>query len=134
MRSRCGSKIAEKRNPKLWERLKKTIQASPKGGPSGKWSARKSQLLVQAYKKRGGSFKGKKSRCNSLTKWSREDWGYVSGSNPKHHRGRYLPRKVRQSLTVGERRGENRRKGSKRGKWIAYSPRVARKMRRAGVF
>ena len=48
-----------------------------KGGPSGKWSARKAQLLVAKYKKSGGKFKGKKSKCNSLAKWSREEWGYV---------------------------------------------------------
>lgn len=132
--SRCRSKIAVKKQPQLWEKLKKKIQASPKGGPSGKWSARKSQLLVKAYKDRGGSFVGKKTKCNSLTKWSREDWGYVKGADPKTYRGRYLPKKVRESLTAGEKRGENRRKSRRRGKWVPYSPSVARKMKRAGIF
>ncbi len=131
-RSRKSSKgkIAVKSNPKLWERIKNRIKAGSKGGPKGKWSGRKSQLLVKAYKSAGGKFKGKKSRNNSLSKWSREKWDYISARNRKSKRGRYLPEKVRKSLTARERRSENRRKGSKRGKWISYSKSVAKKMRK----
>ena len=131
-RSRKSSrgKIAIKSNPKLWERIKKRIKAGSKGGPKGKWSGRKSQLLVKAYKRSGGKFKGRKSRSNSLTKWSREKWDYISPRSRKSKRGRYLPEKVRRSLTPAEKRRENRRKGSKRGKWISYSRSVTKKMRK----
>ena len=129
-RSPKKSKTATRSNPKLWESVKKSILKGSKGGPAGKWSARKAQLSVALYKKRGGRYIGKKSKDNSLAKWTREDWGYVKGSNHKKHRGRYLPKIVRDNLTPRERRIENRRKGSKRGKWVKYSPSVTRKMRK----
>lgn len=129
-KSSRGRKIAIKSNPKLWERIKNRIKAGSKGGPKGKWSGRKSQLLVKAYKSAGGKFKGKKSRNNSLSKWTREKWDYISPRSRKSKRGRYLPEKVRKSLTSSERKRENRRKGSKRGKWISYSKSVAKKMRK----
>jgi len=133
-KSKCGSKVAKKSNPKLWESVVKKVKKGSKGGPPNKWSARKSQLAVKEYKRRGGRYIGKKSNCNSLTKWSREKWGYTKGSNPKKHRGRYLPEKVRKMLTPKEIREENRRKGSKRGKWVSYSKSVDRKMRKAGIY
>lgn len=129
-KSRGCSKTASRTNPKLWESVKKNILRSSKGGPANKWSARKSQLSVAEYKKRGGGYVGKKSSCNSLTKWSREKWGYVSPRLGSKKRGRYLPEVVRKNLSSRERMVENRRKGSKRGKWVSYSPSVARKMRK----
>ena len=48
--------------PTLRENIKKRIMASSKGGPPGKWSARKSQLLVQRYEKAGGGYRGGKSK------------------------------------------------------------------------
>lgn len=128
------SKVAIKSNPKLWERIKKSIKAGSKGGPRGKWSARKSQLLVRSYKRSGGRFKGKKSKNNSLTKWSREKWDYISPRSKRSKRGRYLPEKVRKSLTSAEKRTENRRKGNKRGKRVHYSKSVDRKMRRQKIY
>ena len=133
-KSSRGGKIAIKSNPKLWERIKNRVKAGSKGGPKGKWSARKSQLLVKAYKSAGGKFKGKKSRNNSLSKWSREKWDYINKSGRKSKRGRYLPEKVRKSLTAKERRSENRRKGSKRGKKVSYSKSVAKKMRKHKIY
>jgi hypothetical protein len=133
-KSSRGGKIAVKSNPKLWERIKNRIKAGSKGGPKGKWSGRKSQLLVKAYKSAGGKFKGKKSKNNSLSKWSREKWDYINKSGRKSKRGRYLPEKVRKSLTAKERRSENRRKGSKRGKKVSYSKSVAKKMRRHKIY
>ena len=127
-------KISIKSNPKLWERIKNRIKAGSKGGPKGKWSGRKSQLLVKAYKSSGGKFKGKKSRNNSLSKWSREKWDYISLKSRKTKRGRYLPEKVRKSLTPSERKRENRRKGSKRGKWVSYSKSVSKKMRKHKIY
>jgi hypothetical protein len=133
-KSSRGGKVAIKSNPKLWERIKNRVKAGSKGGPKGKWSGRKSQLLVKAYKSAGGKFKGKKSRNNSLSKWSREKWDYINKSGRKSKRGRYLPEKVRKSLTAKERKIENRRKGSKRGKRVSYSKSVAKKMRRHKIY
>lgn len=129
-RTKC-KKIAEKSNPKLWARLKTSVQKSSKGGPSGKWSARKAQLLVHKYKSQGGKFKSKKnSKCNSLSKWSRERWDYVSSRSRRTKSGRYLPEIIRKHLTPKEKRSENRRKSSQRGKWIPYSRSVAKKFKK----
>jgi hypothetical protein len=130
-----GKKVAVKTSPKLWASLKDKIHKGSKGGPSGKWSARKSQLLVAAYKKSGGKFKGSKSKCNSLTKWSKEDWNYIGGkgSNPKKHKGRYLPRAVREKLSPKQKALENRRKGSKRGQNVKYSPAVVKLMHKSKI-
>jgi hypothetical protein len=124
------STIAIKSNPVLWSRVKTQVMRGSKGGPPGKWSARKSQLAVRLYKSRGGRYKGKKSPHNSLTKWSREKWGYVSPKNAKSRRGRYLPLAVRRHMSASARRSENRRKGSKRGKWVPYGGEVRRLMRK----
>ena len=129
-RSFNKSKIAVKSNPKLWESIKKKVIAGSKGGPSGKWSARKAQISVAEYKRRGGKYVGKKSRKNSLTKWSREKWDYINPKSRKSKKGRYLPEVVRKSLTSREKRIENRRKGSRRGKWVSYSPSVSKKFKK----
>ncbi len=126
------SKSATRSNPKLWEKIKKQVLKGSEGGPPNKWSARKAQLSVAKYKSSGGKYIGKKSKYNSLTKWSREKWGYVDekGSNPKQHKGRYLPEIVRKHLTKKEKEIENKKKGSKRGKWVPYSRSVTKKMRK----
>jgi hypothetical protein len=128
------SKVAVKSNPKLWERIKKQIKSGSKGGPKGKWSARKSQLLVRSYKKSGGRFKGRKSKNNSLTRWSNQKWDYISKRSKRSKRGRYLPEKVRKSLTPSEKRSENRRKGNKRGKRVHYSKSVNKKMKKYKIY
>ena len=121
--------IAIKSNPKLWESIKKKWISGSKGGPAGKISARKMQLAVKEYKKRGGKYKSAKPKSKtSLHKWTKEDWGYVSTKLGKSRRGRYLPAVVRKSLTKKEKSIENRRKGTKRGKWIPYSKSVTKKM------
>ena len=131
MPSRIKCKIAEKSNPKLWNRLKTSVQKGSKGGPSGKWSARKAQLLVKSYKSRGGKFTSKKNtKCNSLSKWSRERWDYISPRSKRTKSGRYLPEVIRKSLTSIQKRSENRRKASQRGKWVPYSRSVARKFKK----
>lgn len=142
------SKTSIKTRPELWERVKKEVIRSPKGGPAGKWSARKAQRAVAIYKSRGGGYKGKKSASNSLAKWSREKWGYINEKNEKTNTkkskrvtrkskrksnkkyGRYLPLEVRKRLTEKEKREENRRKGKKYGEWVPYSKSVAKKLRK----
>ena len=125
-----SGKFAKRSNEKLWNRVKSKILKGSKGGPPGKWSARKAQLSVKEYKRLGGKYIGKKSSKNSLTKWSKEKWGYVG----KSKRSRYLPEKVRKMLTPTEKRRENKLKGSKRGKWVKYSKSVRDKMRRSKIF
>jgi len=114
--------------PKLWEQVKTSVRNSSKGGIPGTWSARKAQLSVLLYKKKGGGYKGKKSKSNSLIRWTKQDWGYID-KNKKS--GRYLPRSVRTHLTAKEKVIENRRKGTKKGKHIPYSNSVRRKVSRA---
>ncbi len=122
--------IAIKTNPALWERVKRSITKGIKGGPSGKWSARKAQLAVKEYKRLGGSYKGKKQSSNSLTKWSREKWNYISPKGSKRKTGRYLPEVVRKHLSKKEKAFENKRKGSKRGQWVSYGSKVSSLMRK----
>tara|TARA_Y100001972_G_scaffold16635_1_gene18131 strand:- start:1166 stop:1558 length:393 start_codon:yes stop_codon:yes gene_type:complete len=130
--------MATKRTkPKLWKSIVSRVKRGSKGGKRGIWSARKSQLAVQLYKKAGGGYRGRKSASNSLTKWSKQDWGYVSkrdAKKPRAKRGRYLPKKVRESLTKGQKAYTNRKKreATKKGRTRAsYTKRVARKVRRA---
>jgi hypothetical protein len=42
--------------PTMRKRLFQRIKAGSKGGPPGKWSARKAQLLAVRYKKAGGGY------------------------------------------------------------------------------
>lgn len=125
--------IAVKSNPKLWKQIKEKFIKGNKGGLPGTNSARKMQMAVQEYKKRGGGYIGKLSAKNSMKKWTKEEWGYIS-PNKKSQRGRYLPRKVRMSLTSSEKKRENRKKGSKKGMRIKYSESVKRKMRKLNIF
>ena len=127
------SRLAIKSNPKLWEEVKNKVIKGSKGGPPGKISARKMQIAVSEYKARGGGYKGKKSPRNSLVKWTKEKWDYISPKGRKSRTGRYLPEKVRKTLSPAEKKRENRLKGSRRGKWVSYSPSVTRKMKKAGI-
>ena len=43
--------------PGLRKRIFNRIKAGTKGGAAGQWSARKAQMLAQAYKKAGGGYK-----------------------------------------------------------------------------
>lgn len=121
---------ARRTDEALWERIKTKWMRGAKGGPAGKWNARKAQLAVLEYKDKGGGYLGAKRADNSLKKWTDEDWGYIDGKDGN----RYLPKKVRDSLTPQEKRRENRRKKGREGEWVPYSDSVASKMRKAGVF
>ena len=43
--------------PTMRARLFRQILAGSKGGPAGKWSARKALLLARKYKSKGGGYK-----------------------------------------------------------------------------
>ena len=121
-----------KTRPSLWEKVKKEVIRSPKGGPVGKWSARKAQRAVSIYKAKGGGYVGKKSPNNSLSKWSSEKWGYINDTKKSKTKkyGRYLPLEVRKSLSPREKRTENSLKNKRYGEWVTYSKSVAKKVNR----
>ena len=124
---------AKKRDPAKWARAK----AKAKRKMGGKHSARAMQLAVKYYKDMGGTYSGKKSSKNKLSKWSKQKWDYVVKADkkkPKSKRGRYLPESVRKSLSASEKAATNRRKraASEKGRPKAkYSKKIAGKVRRA---
>jgi hypothetical protein len=132
-----ASKSATKTKPALWKRIVASVKAGTAGGRKGQWSARKAQIATARYKKAGGGYRGKKSSKNSLTKWSKQKWDYVSkgdAKKPRKKRGRYLPESVRKSLSASQKAATNRRKraASAKGKQRAkYTKRIASKVRRA---
>lgn len=115
--------IAKKADPELWKKIKTKVTKSKKGGPAGKWSARKAQLAVKMYKDAGGKYIGNRKKNNSLTKWTNQNWRY-NNSN----RGRYLPDKVWKQLTPAQKAAENRRKSNKsRAEWGPAVKKIYRK-------
>lgn len=73
----------------------------------------------------------------SLTKWGKQDWGYITKGDekkPKRKRGRYLPKSVRSSMTAAEKAASNRkkRKAGGVGSRAKYSRKVRKAVRRAG--
>ena len=124
---------AVKTQPEKWERIKSQVKASGKGGSPGQWSGRKAQLATQKYKASGGGYKGPKKADNSLSKWSKEDWGTKSGKpstqGPKATGERYLPKAAREKLTPSEYAATTRakREGMKAGKQFVPQPESIKK-------
>ena len=124
--------------PGLRESIKSRILAGSKGGRPGQWSARKAQLVAQAYKKAGGGYSGSKtSKQKSLSKWTKEDWGTRSGKpstqGSKATGERYLPKKARQSLSKKEYAATSakKRRDTKAGKQFSKQPKsIAKKTAR----
>jgi hypothetical protein len=123
-RERSSLQIAIKANPKLWEKIKKQVTEDSKGGPSGKWSARKAMIAVKIYKDQGGTYVGSKNKSNSLKKWADEKWDYVG----KEKHSRYLPEKVRSHLSSSGKRSESRKKNTRYGEWVPYGEEVTKLM------
>lgn len=63
------AEIAKKRDPAKWARAKAKARAK-----LGGHSARAMQLATKYYKEMGGTYEGKKSSDNRLTRWGKEDW------------------------------------------------------------
>lgn len=103
---------AERTDPQLWERVKRDITESDKGGRPGQWSARKAQMAVQEYKRRGGGYaeSGPAQEETDLHDWTAEAWGTKSGAESLESGERYLPRRVRMLLTEEEYRRSTARK------------------------
>jgi len=59
-KKKAKSRVNEAGNytkPGMRKNLYEKIKKGSKGGPAGKWSARKAQLLASEYKKKGGGYK-----------------------------------------------------------------------------
>ncbi len=125
------SAVAQKTDPELWERVKHEITAGDKGGRPGVWSARKAQMAVQEYKRRGGGFLGEKPDAdNHLLQWEKEEWGTRSGRESLETGERYLPKRARETLSEEEyaRTTEAKREGLRKGERQTAQPEaVARK-------
>lgn len=128
------SETAEKTDPALWERVKNEITADAKGGRKGQWSARKAQMAVAEYKKRGGDYVGERDADNSLHQWTEEEWGTKSGKKSGDTGERYLPKEAREALSDEEyqRTTAKKRRDTAKGKQFSAQPKdVAAKSARA---
>lgn len=117
-----------------WKRIVASVKAGDKGGKPGQWSARKAQLATQRYKKSGGGYRGPKTEAQqSLSKWTKEEWGTRSGKpstqGPKATGERYLPKKARQALTSSEYAATTKakREGTAKGKQFVRQPKTIAK-------
>lgn len=121
-------------NPELRKRILARIKAGSKGGRPGQWSARKAQLLSQAYEKAGGGYSGPKTKGQkSLSKWTKEEWRTKSGKpstqGPNATGERYLPKKAIQNMSASQYAASTaaKRRGTKQGKQFVPQPPGARK-------
>lgn len=123
--------------PKLRERLKEEIKAGDKGGKKGQWSARKSQLLVKAYEKAGGGYRGEKTgKQRDLERWTAEEWQTKEGRARARSAGetkRYLPKKAWERMSESEKRETDtkKRKASRQGQQFVANTQPARAARRS---
>lgn len=103
---------AKRTNERLWKSIVQRIKARNKRTGKYIWSARDAQAAVREYKAKGGRYIGQKRGDNSLVKWTRQRWQYISKGS-----SRYLPRNAvkalsggqKASLTRGKRLGHRRR-------------------------
>ena len=120
--------------PKLRERIKNRIMRGNKGGRPGQWSARKAQLLANAYKKAGGGYRGGKTKAaKALTRWTKQKWTTKSGKKSSKTGERYLPERLIKSMSSSQYAYETRKKraATKKGKQSAsYSKKTTKRIRR----
>ena len=119
------SGAAKKTDPKLWDKVKKEVTQSSKGGKPGQWSARKAQMATSEYKKEGGGYAGKKSDDNSLKQWTDEEWGTKSGKESGKTGERYLPKKAREKLSDSEYKRSTAKKRADSAKGQQHSKQPA---------
>lgn len=117
--------VAKKTDPELWEKVKAEVTASDKGGNAGQWSARKAQMAVQAYKKAGGTYAGRKTADNHLAEWTHEDWGTMSGAKSGETGERYLPKDALDKVSVAEYRRTSAKKRADTAKGRQFSAQPA---------
>jgi hypothetical protein len=121
------SGTAKKTDPKLWDKVKKEVTKSDKGGKPGQWSARKAQMASAEYKKEGGGYAGKKDPDNHLQQWTDEEWGTKSGQASGKTGERYLPKEARESLTDADYAASTAKKraDTRKGKQFSKQPKAA---------
>lgn len=125
--------------PELRERIKQRIMAGSKGGAPGQWSARKAQMLAQAYKKAGGGYRsgGKSKTQRSLSSWTKQRWTTSDGKKARRgsYTRRYLPAAAWSKLTPAQRAATNRKKiaGSRRGEQFVPNTSAAMSARKRSV-
>ncbi len=126
-------------DPELRREIKEDLMESDKGGRLGQWSARKSQLLVQEYERRGGGYlKSEKDQdAKDLERWTNQDWQTSDGSayaDEGEKMKRYLPAKAWDLLSDEEKRRAERTKeaGDADGKQFVENT-IAAKAARAYV-
>ena len=100
--------------PELREKIKAEIRDGDKGGKPGQWSARKSQLLVHEYEKRGGGYTTEKRDDDQkhLEQWGEEEWTTADGK-PADRDGemhRYLPKEAWDRMSPKERKEADAKK------------------------
>lgn len=120
-------------NEALWKRVKAEVLRSNKGGNPGQWSARKAQLSVQLYKKRGGRYSGPLSKeAKHLRSWTSQKWRTLSGKKSRDTHERYLPSKAWKKLSPKERLEFNRtkQKAYRSGKQYAKYPKSYSKIKK----
>ena len=103
------------------------------GTATGKWSARKAQVAVKAYKQAGGGYIAGIKTENSLNKWILENWRTKSGKNSSDTGERYLPAKAIEALTEEEYKmtSEKKRKDTSKGKQFSKQPhQIAKKTKK----
>jgi hypothetical protein len=96
-------------------------------------SARKAQLAVREYKRRGGGYCGRKPKETSLAQWTEEEWGTKSGRKSLGSGEWYLPKRAREALSDEEYRAtsDKKRRDLERGRQHSRQPkRIAEKTAR----
>lgn len=119
------SETAERSDPALWEKVKASVTRGAKGGKAGEWSARKAQLAVAEYKRRGGGYVGERDPDNALHQWTEEEWGTKSGERSGDTGERYLPKDARAALSDTEyrRTTAKKRADTRKGRQFSAQPR-----------
>ena len=106
--------IARKRDPALWRASKR--RACTRAGLCAH-SARKMQWATRDYKARGGRYAGRRSKDNSLARWTRQKWRTRTG-RPSEGKRRYLPSAAWRALTPRQapRTDRAKRRGTAAGR------------------
>jgi len=74
--------MAVPKNKKLYEKVKAEIYKK-----IPKHSAYRSGMVVKEYKKRGGTYSGKKDEKKGLSRWFKEEWKTQDGSRTYKKKG-----------------------------------------------
>ena len=122
--------------PDLRREIKQELMESDKGGKPGQWSARKSQMLVQEYEKRGGGYKDdeKDDDARSLEEWTDQDWQTADGSayaDDGEKMKRYLPADAWDLLSDEEKEKakQKKREGDAEGRQFVENTAAAKAAR-----